>query len=149
MRWIILLAACTSQQPELSGFELLVGTWSFSSGSENIVCPSGNTAQALSGNITIVRKDAGVQVMDPAACNFTYDVSGNRATLGANKSCTFSVPQLGQGATAAVTYEDITLTANEGTMSDVFSGKVRYTTTQGSEDCAFSGSAMLSKVSSP
>jgi hypothetical protein len=147
MRWIILLAACTSQQPEQSGFELLLGTWSFSSGSENIVCPSGTTAQALSGNISIVRKDAGVQVMDPAACNFTYDVSGDRATLGADKSCSFAVPQLGQGATAAVTYDDITLSSSDGaTMSDVFSGKVRYTTAQGSEDCAFSGSAMLSKV---
>jgi hypothetical protein len=145
MRLILMLVACTSQ-PESSSFELFAGTWSFTSGSDNVVCPSGTTAQALSGNVTIARQGDGLVVMDAAGCNFVYTLSGDRATLGANKSCSFAVPQLGQGATADVTYDDITLVTSDGAkMSDVFSGKARYTTPAGSQDCAFSGSAMLSK----
>src|SRR5579859_4180731 len=128
MRWILFLAACSSQ-PEPSGLQQFLGTWQFSSGSDNIVCPDGTTAQALSGNLTITQKDAGILVMDAAACNFSYAVSGDRATLGADKSCRFAVPQLGQGATADVTYDDITLVTSDGAaMSDLFSGKARYTT---------------------
>jgi len=149
MRWmIVLLAACGSTEPTAA--EQFLGTWSFASGSDNIVCPSGTTSQALSGTITVQKKDAGLLVLDAAGCNFTYALSSDQATLGSDKSCSFAVPQLGQGATADVTYDAITLSTHDGkSMTDVFSGQARYTTSAGSQDCAFSGSATLSKVSSP
>jgi hypothetical protein len=58
------------------------------------------------------------------------------------------VPQLGQGVTAAVSYDAITLATSDGKMmTDTFTGKVAYTSSQGTLDCVFSGSAMLKKVS--
>ena len=150
MRWmIVLLAACGSSEP--SSEQQFLGTWSFASGSDNIVCPGGTTAQALSGNITVQSQSGGgLVVMDAAGCNFAYTLSGEQASLGSDKSCSFAVPQLGQSATAAVTYDAITLATHDGkSMSDVFNGRVRYTTSAGTQDCAFSGSATLSKVSGP
>src|SRR4051794_24414377 len=111
MRWMIWLAACgSSAGPTAAG--QVFGTWSFASGSDNIVCPTGTTAQALSGTITVERADSGLRVLDAAGCNFAYSLDGDEATLGAGKSCSFAVPQLGQGATANVTYDAITLSTH-------------------------------------
>src|SRR6266436_4701880 len=111
MRWMILLAACSSTPatPE----QQFLGTWSFASGDNEIVCPTGTTAQKLTGNITVeAASGGGLAVIDNAGCNFNYALSGHQATLGADKSCSFPVPQLGQGATAMVTYDTITLVTN-------------------------------------
>src|SRR5947207_3716870 len=111
---IVLLAACTSPEAGPAAEQQFLGTWSFASGSDNIVCPTGTTAQALSGTVTIQKQDSGLLVRDGAGCNFAYTVSGEQATLGADKSCSFPVPQLGQGATAEVTYDAITLSTQDG-----------------------------------
>src|SRR5207253_9352691 len=87
MRWmIVLLAACGSSEP--SSEQQFLGTWSFASGSDSIVCPGGTTAQALSGNITVQSQSGGgLVVMDAAGCNFAYTLSGEQASLGSDKSC--------------------------------------------------------------
>ena len=149
MRWMIfLLAACGSTETPLTPEQQFLGAWTFSAGNNNVVCPTGTTAQKLTGNLIIQKVTGGLQVLDDAQCNFTYTLSGEQATLGDDKSCSFAVPQLGQGATADVTYDAITLSTHDGqSMSDVFSGQAHYTTANGSQDCAFSGSATLTKVS--
>jgi hypothetical protein len=147
---VVVCSACSASNPAATPEQQFLGTWSFASGDDNIVCPNGTTAQKLSGKITVeVASGGGLAVLDQAGCNFSYSLSGHQATLGANKSCSFAVPQLGQGATADVTYDSITLVTDDGeSMSDVFGGKAHYTTPSGAEDCAFSGSATLSKVTS-
>ncbi len=125
-----------------------LGTWSFASGSDNVVCPNGTTAAQLSGNVTIKRAtDGSLLVLDPESCNFTYALDGDRAKTSA-RSCSFAVPELGAGVTAAATYDTITLFTSDGkTMDDSFSGTVVYTASSGTLDCAFSGDATLTKLS--
>jgi hypothetical protein len=139
-------AACGSSAAPGDHF---VGTWSFASGTNNVSCPNGNTAQTLTGNVTIKpATDGGLVVLDGEGCNFAYAVAGDAATLMGKSSCQFAVPQLGQGVTANVSYDAITLATSDGKMmTDTFTGKVAYTSSQGTLDCVFSGSAMLKKVS--
>ena len=124
------------------------GTWSFASGTDNVSCPNGTTATKLSGNVTIKpATDGGLVVLDPEGCNFSYELDGDRAKTS-GRSCSFPVPELGQGVTAAVTYDAITLTMSDGkTMDDTFSGTVAYSSSSGTLDCIFSGSATLQKLS--
>jgi len=125
-----------------------LGTWSFASGTDNVSCPNGTTAAQLSGNVTIKRAGdgAGLVVLDQEGCNFPYTLDGDRAATSA-QSCSFPVPELGQGVTAAVTYDRITLDTSDGkTMDDDFSGSVVYTSSAGSESCIFSGTATLDKL---
>jgi hypothetical protein len=126
-----------------------LGTWSFASGADNVSCPSGTSAAQLTGNVTIKRASdgAGLVVLDPEGCNFDYALDGDRAAASA-QSCSFPVPELGQGVTAAVTYDTITLDTSDGkTMNDTFSGTVVYSSSAGNDNCIFSGTAMLNKVS--
>ena len=140
---LVALAGCGADpaQPYL-------GTWSFASGTDNVSCPNGTTAAKLSGNVTIKRAtDGSLLVLDPEGCNFTYTLDGARAKTS-GKSCTFPVPELGQGVTAAVTYDSITLTTSDGnSMDDEFSGTAAYTSSSGTLDCVFSGTATLTKLS--
>jgi len=128
--------------------ERYLGTWSFASGSDNVSCPNGTTATALAGNLTIKRAtDGGLVVLDAEGCNFTYALDGDRAKVS-GRSCSFSVPELGQGVTAAVTYDTITLATSDGkSMDDSFSGTVSYRAPSGTLDCIFSGTATLNKLS--
>ena len=58
------------------------------------------------------------------------------------------MPELGQGVTAAVTYDAITLSTRDGkSMDDTFSGTVAYSSSSGTLDCVFSGTATLTKLS--
>ena len=139
---LMLLAGCTTENSEAQ----FAGTWSFAEGTDNVVCPNGTTAEKLTGNLTIQQMNSQLLVIDEAGCNFTYSLSGNDAQLGDKKECSFAVPQLGQGVMADVTYDAITLSLHDGTMSDLFSGKVVYRASTGNLNCAFSGSASLSKV---
>jgi hypothetical protein len=140
----LMLAGCDSSPTMEKTF---VGTWSFAEGTDNIVCPNGTTAEKLTGNLTIQQMSSQLLVLDEAGCNFTYSITGQDAKLGDDKECSFPVPQLGQGVTADVTYDAITLSLHDGmTISDVFSGKVVYRASTGNLNCAFSGSATLSKV---
>ncbi len=125
-----------------------LGTWSFDSGTDNVSCPNGTTAAKLSGNVTIKRAtDGSLLVLDPEGCNFSYELDGDRAKTS-GRSCSFPVPELGQGVTAAVTYDAITLATSDGkTMDDSFSGSVTYSSPQGALDCIFSGTATLTKLS--
>jgi photosystem II stability/assembly factor-like uncharacterized protein len=125
-----------------------MGTWSFASGSDNVSCPNGTNSTALQGNVTIKHAtDGGLLVLDPEGCNFTYEIGADRASASA-KSCSFAVPELGQGVTAAVTYDSISLATHDGkTMDDTFSGTVTYTSSAGALDCIFSGTASLNKIS--
>ncbi len=129
------------------GQSQFLGTWSFSTGDDNVSCPSGTTADKLSGNLTIkTASGGGLVVLDQEGCNFDYELDGKNATT-ANQSCSFAVPALGQGTTAAVMYDAITLSTSDGkTMSDSFNGTVAYTASTGTLDCIFSGSATLAKL---
>lgn len=124
------------------------GTWSFASGSDNVSCPNGTSAAKLTGNVTVKRAtDGSLLVLDPEGCDFTYTLDGASAKAS-GRSCSFAVPELGQGVTAALTYDAITLSTSDGkTMDDTFSGTVVYTSSQGTLDCVFSGDATLDKIS--
>ncbi|MDB4965137.1 MAG: hypothetical protein JWN44_826 [Myxococcales bacterium] len=143
---LVCVAGCGASADPAQPF---VGTWSYASGTNNVSCPNGNTAQKLTGNLTVKpATEGGLVVLDPEGCNFSYALAGNDATLNGKNACQFAVPELGQGVTAAVTYDDITLTTADGkTMTDTFAGKVSYTASNGTLDCAFSGTARLDKVS--
>jgi hypothetical protein len=143
----LLLAGCGGAADPVQHF---LGTWSFSDGTNNVVCPTGTTAEKLTGNITIQRATSGggLVVIDAESCDFPYTLSGDAADT-TQQSCSFAVPQLGAGVTADVTYDRITLTTSDGkSMSDVFNGTVVYHASSGDLDCSFSGSATLSKISS-
>jgi hypothetical protein len=141
--FVLVLGGCSADpaQPYL-------GTWSFASGTDNVSCPNGTTAAKLSGNVTIKRAtDGSLLVLDAEGCNFNYQLDGDRAKAS-GRSCSFPVPELGQGVTAAVTYDAITLSTSDGkTMDDSFSGTVAYSSSSGTLDCVFSGSATLQKLS--
>ncbi len=141
----VALAGCGSAAPE----QPFVGTWSFASGTTNVSCPNGSTSQTLAGSVTIKpASDGGIIVLDAEGCNFAYAVDGDAATVMGKSSCQFPVPELGQGVTADVHYDAITLSMHDGkTMSDSFAGKVAYSSSQGTLDCVFSGSATLQKLS--
>ena len=125
-----------------------LGTWTFASGADNVSCPNGTNAAKLSGNVTIKRAtDGSLLVLDPEGCNFTYALDGDRAKTSA-RSCSFPVPELGAGVSAAVTYDTITLATSDGeSMDDSFSGTVVYNASTGALDCVFSGTATLTKIS--
>lgn len=141
--FVLLLAGCGADPAQR-----YTGTWSFASGTDNVSCPNGTTAAKLTGNVTIKRAtDGGLVVLDPEGCNFAYALDGDRAKA-AGKSCSFPVPELGQGVTAAVVYDSITLTTSDGkSMDDAFSGTVAYQSSSGTLDCVFSGTATLTKLS--
>jgi len=141
--FVLALAACGADPAQR-----YLGTWSFASGSDNVSCPNGTTAAKLSGNVSIKRAtDGSLLVLDPEGCNFTYELDGD-AAKASGRSCSFAVPELGQGVTAAVTYDAITLTTSDGkTMDDTFSGTVAYSSSSGTLDCVFSGTATLQKLS--
>ncbi|MGZ3407237.1 MAG: hypothetical protein ACXVAN_12385 [Polyangia bacterium] len=141
---VIVAAGCGAADPA----ERYMGTWMFASGTDNVSCPNGTTAAKLTGNVTIKRAtDGSLLVLDPEGCNFTYALDGERAKASA-RSCTFPVPELGAGVTAAVTYDTITLATSDGkSMDDSFSGTVTYNASTGALDCVFSGTAMLTKLS--
>lgn len=143
---LVFLAGCGGGADPAQPF---VGTWSFASGNDDVSCPNGTTSQRLSGSVTVKRgSDGGLVVLDAEGCNFSYTLAGDAATLSSAGTCQFPVPELGQGVTAAVDYDAITLTTGDGkTMSDSFAGKVAYSAASGTLDCVFSGSAMLNKVS--
>jgi len=140
----ILLVGCGAADPA----QRFTGTWSFASGSDNVSCPNGTTAAKLTGNVTVKRAtDGSLLVLDPEGCNFTYALDGTSAKTKGS-SCSFPVPELGQGVTAAVTYDSITLATSDGkSMDDDFSGTVAYTSSAGTLDCVFSGTATLTKLS--
>jgi hypothetical protein len=143
---VLALAGCSSDP-----VQLYLGTWSFAAGNDNVSCPNGTTAAKLSGDITIQHSSdgGGLLVLDADSCNFTYTFDGNGAAAN-GKKCSFPVPELGQGVTAATTYDTIGLTTSDGkTMSDVFSGSVVYSSSAGSESCVFSGSGTLTKIGHP
>jgi hypothetical protein len=125
-----------------------LGTWSFASGTDNVSCPNGTTAAQLTGNVTIKHAtDGSLLVLDPEGCNFTYALDGDSAKTSA-RSCSFPVPELGAGVTAAATYDTITLTTSDGkSMDDTFSGSVVYNASTGMLNCIFSGTATLTKLS--
>ena len=135
------LAACGSGQSPF------VGTWSFTEGTDNVTCPTGNTSQSLTGNVTIKDAvDGGLVVLDAEGCNFNYSASGNVAGAP-NAMCSRPAPEVGMGVTADVTYSNITLSLTDNqTMNDVFAGSVSFTSSAGKLDCTFSGSAKLQKV---
>jgi hypothetical protein len=139
----LLLAGCGADPAQR-----FTGTWSFASGNDNVSCPNGTTAAKLTGNVTVKRAtDGSLLVLDPEGCNFTYALDGASAKAHGS-SCSFPVPELGQGVTAAVTYDAITLTTSDGkNMDDTFSGTVIYTSSSGSINCVFSGDATLTKLS--
>lgn len=141
---LAVLAGCSSSDPA----QPYMGTWSFASGTDNVSCPNGTTSTELTGNVTIKHAtDGGLVVLDPEGCNFTYAFDGARASASM-QSCSFPVPELGQGVTAAVRYDTITLDTSDGkTMNDSFSGTVTYRSSQGNLDCIFSGTATLNKLS--
>src|SRR2546430_8366 len=94
---VIVAAGCGAADPA----ERYLGTWTFASGTDNVSCPNGNTAAKLSGNVTVKRAtDGSLLVLDPEGCNFTYALDGQSAKTNA-RSCTFPVPELGAGVTAA------------------------------------------------
>lgn len=138
-------AGCSSPNPE----HKFVGTWAFASGSDDVTCPNGTNSVKLKGNV--IAKPAssgGLVVLDDQGCNFTYAVAGDQADLQGNRECKFAVPELGQGVTADVTYDSITLAvADGGTLRDTFTGKVSYLSSAGSLACIFSGSGTLTRVS--
>jgi hypothetical protein len=141
----LLVAGCGGSDPA----QPYVGTWSFTSGSDNVSCPNGASSAKLTGNLTIKPStgDGDLVVLDPEGCNFTYAVDTAAARTSA-RMCSFPVPELGQGVTAAATYDTITLTTSDGkSMNDTFSGSVVYTASSGQLNCVFSGTATLSKVS--
>jgi hypothetical protein len=140
----LFIAGCGAADPA----QRFTGTWSFASGNDNVSCPNGTTAAKLTGNVTVKRAtDGSLLVLDPEGCNFTYALDGASAKAN-GRSCSFPVPELGQGVTAAVTYDAITLTTSDGkTMDDTFSGTVIYTSSSGSINCVFSGDATLTKLS--
>lgn len=142
--FLVCLAGCGGADPG----QRFVGTWSFLSGTDSVSCPNGTTEVSLTGSLTIKpATDGGLLVLDGEGCNFVYTLEGDRATA-AGKSCSFPVPALGQGVTARVTYDAITLQTEDGAkMTDSFSGKVAYTSSAGTLDCVFSGMATLDKVS--
>jgi hypothetical protein len=143
---LCVVAGCGGSDPA----QRFVGTWTFASGADNVACPNGTTSTKLTGSLTVKRgTDGGLVVLDAEGCNFSYalDEAGAMATTSA-RQCSFAVPELGQGVTAAVTYDAITLTTSDGkSMTDQFSGRVTYTASTGNLDCIFSGTAMLTKVS--
>jgi len=140
---VVLLAGCGADPAQR-----YMGTWSFASGTDNVSCPNGTTAAKLSGNVSIKRAtDGSLLVLDPEGCNFSYTLEGERAEAS-GKSCSFPVPELGQGVTAAVQYDSIMLSTTDGkSMDDSFSGTVAYTSSSGTLDCIFSGTATLTKLS--
>jgi hypothetical protein len=142
---LVLLAGCSSAADPAQPY---MGTWAFASGADNVSCPNGTTSTQLQGNVTIKHAtDGGILVLDPEGCNFTYALDGERASASA-QSCSFAVPELGAGVTAAVTYDAITLATHDGMkMDDTFSGTVVYTSSAGALDCIFSGTATLNKLS--
>jgi hypothetical protein len=145
---LLLLVAGCGANPDATPADHYLGTWSFSSGTDNVSCPNGTTSDALKGNVTIQKSGDGLLVIDPEGCNLSYALDGGGATTK-NATCMFPVPELGQGVTANVTYDLITLTTSDGkTMTDTFNGKVTYAASTGNLDCIFSGSAGLSKVQS-
>jgi hypothetical protein len=139
----LLLAGCGADPAQR-----FTGTWSFASGNDNVSCPNGTTAAKLTGNVTVKRAtDGSLLVLDPEGCNFTYALDGESAKTNA-RSCTFPVPELGAGVTAAATYDTITLATSDGkSMDDTFSGSVVYNASTGMLNCVFSGSATLTKIS--
>lgn len=141
---VFVMAGCGGSDP----MQRWLGTWAFASGDDNVSCPNGATATKLTGSITVKpATGGGLVVLDKEGCNFTYALDGEQATTSA-KSCSFPVPELGAGVTAAVTYDTITLATSDGkSMRDSFSGRVAYKASTGTLDCVFSGSATLNKVS--
>lgn len=138
------LAGCGSGTDPMQRF---VGTWSFTSGTDDVSCPNGNSSEKLAGSITVdAQADGGLVVHDAAGCDFAYTVAGDTATVADRRSCSFPVPELGQGVTAAVDYDSLTLATSDGkTMTDSFAGKVTYTSSAGTLYCVFSGRATLDK----
>jgi phage-related minor tail protein len=141
---VLSAAGCGAADPA----DRYMGTWMFASGTDNVSCPNGASATKLTGNVTIKRAtDGSLLVLDPEGCNFTYALDGERAKTSA-RSCSFAVPELGAGVTAAVTYDTITLATSDGkSMDDTFSGTVTYNASTGALDCVFSGTATLTKIS--
>lgn len=138
------LAGCGSGADPMQRF---VGTWAFTSGTDDVSCPNGNSSEKLAGSITVdAQADGDLVVHDAAGCNFAYTVAGDTATVADRRSCSFPVPELGQGVTAAVDYDSLTLATSDGkTMTDSFAGKVAYTSSAGTLYCVFSGRATLDK----
>src|SRR3954449_6372004 len=96
---LVFVAGCGAADPA----DRYLGTWAFASGTDNVSCPNGTTAAKLTGNVTIKRAtDGSLLVLDPEGCNFSYTMEGERAKT-AGRSCSFAVPELGAGVTAAVT----------------------------------------------
>src|SRR3954453_4756849 len=105
----LIVAGCGAADPA----DRYLGTWSFASGTDNVSCPNGTTAAKLSGNVSIKRAtDGSLLVLDPEGCNFSYTLEGERAKAS-GKSCSFPVPELGQGVTAAVQYDSIMLSTTD------------------------------------
>lgn len=142
----LVFTGCTSANPQPPA--AFLGTWSFSGGSTDYACPTGNSSQGVTGNLTIkAGVDSDLVVLDSEGCNFGYSVAGDVATAQ-NMKCSRPAPELGQGVTADTTFRDIELTTSDGkTMTDTYGGTVTLTSAQGKLDCSFSGTATLKKVS--
>ncbi len=124
-----------------------LGAWSYQPSSYSVTCPTGVSTVPLTGllNIKAAATPEGITVLDAKSCNFAYDVKGNAANA-TKRTCTWPEPSLGQGVTASATYDTITLLTSDGAqMTDTFTGTVDFTSSAGTLNCTFNGTAVLER----
>ncbi len=85
-----------------------VGTWAYTSGSDNATCLGQMLMQARTGTATITKTSATTIVVVSGPCTLTFDVSGNTATAQAGQTCPFSQ----SGVSGTGTISSFTLTAS-------------------------------------
>jgi hypothetical protein len=140
------LLLCACGQP-IADRDKFLGAWTFKPSDYSVVCPTGVSAVRLTGTLN-VKADAsatGITVLDGKSCNFSYDVKGNAASA-TKRPCSWPEPSLGQGVTANATYDTITLlTADGASMTDTFTGTVDFTSSAGTLNCTFNGTALLER----
>jgi hypothetical protein len=124
-----------------------LGAWTFKPTDYAVTCPTGVSMVRLSGTLNVKADTgaSGITVLDGKSCNFAYDVKGNAASAS-KRTCSWPEPSLGQGVTANATYDTITLlTADGASMTDTFVGTVAFTSSAGTLDCTFNGTATLER----
>jgi hypothetical protein len=108
------------------------GTWTFTSGSEGLLCDGSLSASAVSGGLAITASPSGRALdVQEDGCSFVFTLEGHTATSEANQSC---------AAWAIATIPIWTLTMQpDGTLLEKLGGQVWVD----GEPCEISGGSTL------
>jgi hypothetical protein len=147
--WVAAVAGCGGGAIGSSGeSQLLVGQWSYSSGTVDMKCSDGRkTMSSINGTLEVAFASQGNLVSSAEGdCHLRWQPNGDQAVLEDGQSCTAST-QEGGGGTVLYDFTMGTMASSDGKqMTFSRSSETTWNVKSGTTTCSFDITATLTKT---